>query len=464
MTSRSASGPMVAFYCDDFTGATAHLAGFHDAGLRARLFLDANDVDAMNASLDTLDVVGIAGISRSLAPVQALAEVQPAFTWFRDIGVRQVHFKVCSTFDSSPTIGNIGAVMELARRIFGARAQQVVIACPAFGRYTVFGQHFARSGDAVVRIDRHPMARHPSTPMTESDLRLHLDRQTGLRGVSIDLATLRQGPGALEGAWQRVEAGNDAYAVFDGLDDRDLDEVARLSLESSRERPLFSVAAQGLAIAMGKQLAAGSRRETAVPARAPHDVPRMLVLSGSAARRNGEQLARAIDQGWAAVAIDTDRLAREGSEQGLGDAVETAMIDALAAGSDVVVYSAAGPDDPTLAQVQHTVAALGLAVDELSRRIGALFARLVHAAVRQGGVSRLVLAGGDTSSHAMRSVDAHSLDIVAAGQHGGRLCRLNSDNPDLDGLEVMLKGGQVGAIDAFVDARLASSWIVTRNP
>jgi hypothetical protein len=38
---------------------------------------------------------------------------------------------------------------------------------PQFARYTVFGQHFARFGPDVFRLDRHPsMVRHPTTPPT----------------------------------------------------------------------------------------------------------------------------------------------------------------------------------------------------------------------------------------------------------------------------------------------------------
>ena len=55
---------------------------------------------------------------------------------------------------------------------------------PNIGRYCAFGNLFAaaEAGGPVLRIDRHPMARHPVTPMTESDLRLHFAR-LGLAGV-----------------------------------------------------------------------------------------------------------------------------------------------------------------------------------------------------------------------------------------------------------------------------------------
>ena len=40
----------------------------------------------------------------------------------------------------------------------------------------------------VYRIDRHPsMSKHPVTPATESDLRLHIGEQTGKKIGSIDI-------------------------------------------------------------------------------------------------------------------------------------------------------------------------------------------------------------------------------------------------------------------------------------
>jgi hypothetical protein len=45
----------------------------------------------------------------------------------------------------------------------------------AAGRYQAFGNLFATVEGTAYRLDRHPtMSRHPVTPMTEADLRLHL--------------------------------------------------------------------------------------------------------------------------------------------------------------------------------------------------------------------------------------------------------------------------------------------------
>src|SRR6185295_9525034 len=110
------------------------------------------------------------------------AILRPALNALQNLGAPHVHYKVCSTFDSSPKIGSIGRVIDVAVEIFKGPFVPLLVAAPALGRYCVFGNLFAQLGQEgeAFRLDRHPsMGRHPVTPADESDLRLHLARQTG---------------------------------------------------------------------------------------------------------------------------------------------------------------------------------------------------------------------------------------------------------------------------------------------
>src|SRR5581483_6069178 len=92
-----------------------------------------------------------------------------------------IHYKTCSTFDSSPQVGSIGRVIDVGMQLLGSTCVPLLVAAPAIGRYCVFGNLFARCGadSDPIRLDRHPsMSRHPITPMDEADLRLHLAKQT----------------------------------------------------------------------------------------------------------------------------------------------------------------------------------------------------------------------------------------------------------------------------------------------
>ena len=67
----------------------------------------------------------------------------------------------------------------------------------------------------------------------------------------------------------------------------------------------------------------------------------------------------------------------------------------------------------------------------------------------RSGVRRALVAGGDTSSHAVRQLGIHALTFRALMTPGAPLCSAHSDDPAIDGLELVLKGGQVGPEDFF---------------
>src|SRR5262249_9787703 len=111
---------------------------------------------------------------------------------------------------------------------------------------------------------------------------------------------------------------------------------------------------------------------------------------------------------------------------------------ALSEGRSVAFYTALGPQDcsaPTYGE-------------ELGFRLGVLLRKLLL----RSGVRRAVIAGGDTSSHSVRQLGIHALTYAAQLAPGVPLCHGHSDDPALDGLELALKGGQVGGEDFFETA------------
>jgi uncharacterized protein YgbK (DUF1537 family) len=203
---RSQSRPPVAdhwLYGDDFTGSTDALAQFTRFGLRGILLLKALTENGLNPRFEGFDVVGIAGISRALPTSEMEAEVRPALLALAALDLLLVQYKVCSTFDSSADVGSIGRVLDLGIEMFGAVPVPVLAAQPGFGRYTLFGNHFANHRGTVYRLDRHPtMSVHPSTPIHEGDLRRVLAEQTQLDVdlLSIlDIKTLANGAGTRRG-------------------------------------------------------------------------------------------------------------------------------------------------------------------------------------------------------------------------------------------------------------------------
>jgi uncharacterized protein YgbK (DUF1537 family) len=76
-------------------------------------------------------------------------------------------------------------------------------------------------------------------------------------------------------------------------------------------------------------------------------------------------------------------------------------------------------------------------------------AGIVLAAVRAGVTRRAIVCGGDTSSRVTRLLGVDALSIVANPWGNVVILRTHAADPAIDGLELLLKGGQVGADDLF---------------
>ena len=83
--------------------------------------------------------------------------------------------------------------------------------------------------------------------------------------------------------------------------------------------------------------------------------------------------------------------------------------------------------------------------------IGAGLGRLLDRLVREAGLTRAVIAGGDTSSAAARALGLVALTAEIPVAHGAALLR--GHRADGTSLELSLKGGQMGPPDFFVRIR-----------
>src|SRR5438552_4634232 len=101
------------FYGDDFTGSTDALESLALAGIRTILFTNPPSAQQLAQHPD-LQAFGVAGTTRSMTPEQMEQTLRPAFIALKATGAPIVHYKVCSTFDSSPQIGSIGRVIDIA--------------------------------------------------------------------------------------------------------------------------------------------------------------------------------------------------------------------------------------------------------------------------------------------------------------------------------------------------------------
>ena len=207
----------LAYYGDDFTGSSDALESLAVAGLKPILFLKPPTHEQL-AAYPGIDAVGVAGATRSMVTADLESRLREDFLSLRKLDAAHVHYKVCSTFDSSPQIGSIGRAIEVGCDVFKkGPAVPLIVAAPTLGRYCVFGNLFARFGTGaegeIHRLDRHPaMQAHPVTPADESDLGLHLAKQTDL---PIQLFDILQYENDGESNWRHLTS------LFVGVRDKD---------------------------------------------------------------------------------------------------------------------------------------------------------------------------------------------------------------------------------------------------
>lgn len=416
-----------AWYGDDFTGSTDVLEALALYSVPAVLFTGIPD-ECDLAMFSGCRAVGIAGESRSRPPAWMDAHLPPVFAALRRLRAPVNHYKVCSTFDSSPQSGSIGRAMELGLRVFDSPFVPIVVTSPRLGRAVVFGNLFAAAQGVMHRIDRHPSMRcHPITPMTEADLRLHLAKQTSLPVGLIDLLVLRNGSASQELDAQ-LRAGMRAV-LFDGVSYEELDAAANLLWHRAAAHPIFAVGSSGLTYGILRAWrASGAAKELTGVAPAGR-TERVVVLSGSCSPVTAAQILDARQRGFELIPL-----------QGLApwEAEKKEALRQLASGRSVVLYTALGPERGDGDYGAAFGSALGAALEDI---------------LRKSGVCRVVIAGGDTSSHAVRRLGPKALTFAAAMAPGAPLCRMWSPGSVLDGVEIVLKGGQVGSANFFAQVR-----------
>lgn len=453
----------LAFYGDDFTGSTDALEVLAFAGLRSALFLQPPSPAVLERA-GALDAFGIAGDSRAMTPAEMDEALPPVFDALARSGAPIVHYKVCSTFDSSPAIGSIGRAMEIGRRSFGESFIPVVGGTPSLRRYCAFGHLFARSAtdDEVYRIDRHPiMSVHPVTPMDESDLRLHLGRQAPLLNfANLSFPQLDAGHENAEAQLQTLLSRGAEAVVIDSLTTAHLTEVGRvLARHAAKAAPVLVVGGSGVEYALTQWWRQSRKLTCAVPDYLQfRRVERVLAISASASQLSALQVDAALEAGFAELAVDAAALLDERRWRTAVDELVTRALQHLRQGESVILHTARGPDDPRIEAALAALQRQGLdrecARQDGGRLLGHRLGLVTQAILRTQPLERLLLSGGDSSSQIIKTLAPEALVVAARLAPGAPLCRLVSGDPSLHGLEVALKGGQMGDARFFETARL----------
>ena len=123
---------MAVFGCiaDDFTGASDAASFLVKGGMSVRLY---NGIPERPEDGDSAQAIVIALKSRTQETAQAVDDSLRAARFLLNQGARQLYFKYCSTFDSTPK-GNIGPVADALMDLMDVPCTILCPALPVNGR------------------------------------------------------------------------------------------------------------------------------------------------------------------------------------------------------------------------------------------------------------------------------------------------------------------------------------------
>lgn len=385
--------------------------------------------------------LGIAGSSRMMSPEDMDVHLPPVFEFLRRHNPSFVHYKTCSTFDSSPTVGSIGRAIDIGLDVFGNRLCPLVVGAPKLQRFCVFGNLFARSGldSAPYRLDRHPtMKCHPVTPMDEADLREHLARQTLQPIRLVDVLALDDS----NFDWQQAIGDGPGIVLFDTLRE---DHLCRIGasiwhVQQREQKPLFVVGSSGVDYALVDHWkGSGVLNERFRWAKRGGYQDRVIVVSGSCSPVTERQIAWAVEHDFAEIAVDTPVLDRTTDRSAEISRLSSTARFELGNGRSIIVHTCRGPDDPRIRDTNTS-----------PQQLGQTLAAVLQQVLIAHPLTRTVVTGGDISGYVARALQIDALELLGPLAPGSPLCVARSvDNSVVDGLEITFKGGQVGHGDFF---------------
>jgi uncharacterized protein YgbK (DUF1537 family) len=437
----SSPRPLLGCIADDFTGATDLANMLVRGGMRT---VQTIGVPSSDEAVEA-DALVVALKSRTVPAADAVAQSLAALNWLRAQGCRQFFFKYCSTFDSTDA-GNIGPVADalldaLSVSDLGSGSacepgvsdcgEAFTIACPAFpenGRTIYRGHLFV--GDAL--LNESGMENHPLTPMKDANLVRVLQRQTASKVGLVRYDSVAQGAATVRARFDALRRDGVRMAIADALSDADLHALG----EACANLKLIT-GGSGVAIGLPANFRrAGLLAGTADAGRLPAVEGLSVVLAGSASKATHAQVAAWRDS---RPAFRIDPLAAARGEPVVEQALAFAR-EHFSAKEPVLIYATATPDEVKAVQRELGVEQAGHLVEETLAAIAR--------GLREQGVRKFVVAGGETSGAVVQALDVHTLRIGAQIDPGVPATATTGEEP----LALALKSGNFGATDFFVKA------------
>ena len=133
-------------------------------------------------------------------------------------------------------------------------------------------------------------------------------------------------------------------------------------------------------------------------------------MAGSLTSQTLAQVDWLRQQGTPAFELDSRRLILEQAAVGEIDRVVSQAVPLLAYGQDVLIYAAQAADLVDATRAAGRIQ--GLTREQTGKRVSAALFKTAEAIIRQTGLRKIVIAGGDTSAAVMDGLDIREMQIL----------------------------------------------------
>lgn len=383
----------ISIIADDLTGASDSGVQFARNGLKTQVLFDWSSIPDDHSELD---VIVIDTDSRSIPGELAYERAASAAAALKEKGFSFIYKKMDSTLR-----GNLGQEISGVMDSYSFEAAFIAPAFPRIGRTTVGGIHYLNG----TPIHETEMARDPKTPVPDSRVAHILQKQSGLASANVELALLREGPGAVRQFIEEQLRQAVKLFVFDAETDDDLAVIAALM-------PVFQASVLwGGSAGLAEFLITPDPPKTAGRYEKQFATGAVILVAGSISAITREQVAEVNRQANVA-ALEMDPLAAIGpvEEQEREIARCTAELQlAIAAGKDISLHAGSSPEQVRAAKEKG--AALGLDSSDVSNRIADTLGRITSRVAAGSSVQGLVLTGGDTAKAVCRYLGVSGFEL-----------------------------------------------------
>ncbi|SFS69278.1 Uncharacterized conserved protein YgbK, DUF1537 family [Succinivibrio dextrinosolvens] len=420
--------PKIAIIADDLTGSADSAVQFASEEMATAVVMPGSDIPTDN----NLDVIVIDSESRDVKEKDAYIEVTEACKKVLKLNMDILLYKKVD----STLRGNIGSELQAVSDTF---KPQLIIFSPAFipsERTTIDGVQYLKG----VRLEETELARIPKSPVTTSDIKEIISKQSALKCSNLYIEDLNK---SVEEIHQKIISSiNDDVKILI-CDAAEASHQEKLVAACSGLNNIVYSGSAGLALALSRSLSASDKHKR--DSKAISGVSKILVLAGSISKTTRTQTEELLKQFDCELIRTNPELTVSSPKESAKDCCNK-IREALLK-SDIVVVSAAFE----ASDVQRTAKEgerLGISFFEIGEIMASCMSDIMHECADL--FDGYVLTGGDTAIHACKACNAGMLEIIEEVQSGIPLTKILTGN--LKDRYLVTKAGAFGNDSAFTDA------------